>query len=92
MIKIVKLISGEDLITDVTVQDNFLILKNPYRFLMTQEGLASIPLMPFSKDKEYKISMDHVIFMAEPEDEIRNNYNAQHGSGIVIAKNTLINE
>jgi hypothetical protein len=92
MIKIVKLISGEDLITDATVQDNFLILKNPYRFLMTQEGLASIPLMPFSKDKEYKISMDHVIFMAEPEDEIRNNYNAQHGSGIVIAKNTLINE
>lgn len=91
MIKIVKLVSGEDVICDISIQENMATLKNPYRFVMTQEGLASMPLMPFSKDKEYKISTNHIIFSAEPEDEIRNSYNAQHG-GIVIAKNTLINE
>jgi hypothetical protein len=91
MIKIVKLVSGEDVICDINIQENVATLKNPYRFVMTQEGLASMPLMPFSKDKEYKINMEHIIFAAEPEDEIRNTYNAQHG-GIVIAKNSLINE
>lgn len=92
MIKIVKLVTGEDVIADVSISNNEASLKNAFRFVMTAEGLASIPLMPFSKDKEYVISMNHIIFMANPEDEFLNSYNAQHGSGIVIAKNTLLSE
>jgi hypothetical protein len=90
MIKIVKLISGDELICDFEVVNDQAVLKNPFRFLMTQEGLASIPLMPFSKDKEYKISMNHVLFVAEPEEDFRNSYNSQHGNGIVIPKNNMV--
>lgn len=92
MIKIVKLVTGEEVISEVEIKDNKVILKNPYRFLMTQEGLGSMPLMPFSKDKEYSISINHVLFMANPEDDFLNSYNSQHGSGIVLAKNSLITE
>ena len=90
MIKIVKLVSGDEIICDLELNNENSILKNPFRFLMTQEGLASIPLMPFSKDKEYKISMNHVLFIAEPEDDFRNSYNAQHGNGIVLPTNNMV--
>lgn len=89
MIKIVKLISGEEMVADVVENENFLTLKNPQKFMLTNEGLASMPLLPLSKDKEYKIALQHVIIIAEPEDDISNSYNSQFGSGIVLAKNII---
>jgi hypothetical protein len=88
MVKIVKLISGEEIVSDIIENENFLILKNPQKFMITGEGLASMPLLPFSKDKEYKVSLNHVLMIAEPEDEIANSYNSQFG-GIVLAKNII---
>ena len=89
MIKIVKLISGEELVADVIENENSLTLKNPQKFMLTGEGLASMPLMPLSKDKDYKVSLEHVLIIAEPEDDIANSYNSQFGSGIVLAKNII---
>lgn len=88
MIKIVKLISGEEIVADVVENEKFLTLKNPQKFMLTGEGLASMPLLPLSKDKEYKVSIDHVLLIAEPEDDISNSYNSQFG-GIVVAKNII---
>lgn len=94
MIKIVKLITGEDIVAEIEYLDSSegkkLHMKNPQRFLMTQEGLGSIPLMPFSSDKDFYVSMNHVVMIAEPEVEVKNGYNAQHGSGIVIASDRKI--
>lgn len=92
MIKIIKLITGEDIISDVIVDEvnNKVLLKKPFRFMMTAEGIGSIPFVPFSKDEEYKISLNHVVAIAEPEDDFLNAYNSQHGSGIVVAKNNMI--
>lgn len=89
MIKIVKLVTGEELVAEVSESPTELSLKNPQKFMLTAEGLASMPLMPLSKDKEYKISLNHVLLMAEPEDDIKNAYNSQYGSGIVVAKNII---
>jgi len=89
MIKIVKLVTGEELVADITEANNEINLKNPQKFMLTSEGLASMPLMPLSKDKDYKIASQHVLFIAEPEDDIKNAYNSQYGSGIVVAKNII---
>jgi hypothetical protein len=90
MIKVIKLVSGDDIISEAEVQENFVLLKKPQKFIMTPEGIATMPLMPFSKDEEYKISLSHVVLMSEPEDDLRNGYNGQFGSGIVIAKNNMV--
>lgn len=90
MIKIVKLVNGEDLISDIKINESDVVLKKPYKFVLTNEGIGSIPYMPFSKDEEYKISLNHILSIAEPEDDFRNAYNSQHGSGIVVPKNNMI--
>lgn len=87
MIKVVKLVTGEDVVADIEMLENNtkVLMKAPQRFVMTQEGLGSIPLMPFSSDEKFTVSMNHVILIAEPDAEVKNGYNAQHGSGIVVA-------
>lgn len=85
-IKIVKLVTGEDVISQIesAIDENSVVLVEPQRFVMTEEGVGSMPLMPISKDKKYTVSKNHIIIMAEPEDNVRNVYNAKYGSGIVL--------
>jgi hypothetical protein len=90
MIKIVKLITGEDVVADIEILEDKVVMKNPQRFIMTQEGLGSIPLLPFSSDEKISVNMNHVVLIAEPDSEVKNGYNAQHGSGIVVASSSKI--
>jgi hypothetical protein len=86
MIKFFKLVTGEDALAEI-VEENELhyVLKNPMRFVPTQEGIGIAPLAMFVKNgATITINKDKVIFAAEPEDEIANVYNAKFGSGIVM--------
>jgi hypothetical protein len=83
-IKILKIISGEEIISQCEFKEGRYILKNPQKFLLTQEGVASMPMMPFSSSENYQIDEKHVIFVCEPELEIRNMYNSKYGSGVVL--------
>jgi hypothetical protein len=93
MIKIVKLVSGEELVAEIPhecLQNacEILRLKNPVRFVMSNEGLGVVPYCPFAKTQEINIEKRNVLFTADLEDEIQNAYNSQFGTGIVMA-NTL---
>lgn len=84
-IKVLKLITGEEIITQIKSEsDHDLVLEEPQRFVVTEEGVGSMPLVPISKDKKYTISKNHVILIAEPDDNVRNAYSAKYGSGIVL--------
>lgn len=84
-IKFIRLLTGEDLVAQVTQAGDSFKLKNPVRIVITPDGLGMGPLCPFSKGKEIEIKTDHIVFIDDPEDEIRNAYNSQFGSGIVTA-------
>jgi len=85
MIKIIRLVSGEDIVSDIerNVTGEY-ILKKPQRLVVTREGLGSMPLCPFSKSEIYELSASHVLWEVEPDDEIRDSYAAATGS-IVVA-------
>ena len=83
MIKLVRLVTGEDIIADIEKSSGSIIFKKPHRLIFSKDGLASMPLCPFAKTDEYEISNQHVLFEADPEDEIRNSYAAQVGSIVV---------
>jgi len=84
-IKVLKLITGEEIITQVKSEDeNTVVLVEPQKFIMSQEGVGSMPLMPMSKDKEYSILKSHVLIISEPDDDIKNVYNTKFGSGVVV--------
>jgi hypothetical protein len=89
MIKILKLVNSDDVVAEVEEKEDFLLIKNSYKIIMTPEGLGLMPFMLFSKDKEFKISSSHVLAIGEPEIEIRNAYSSQTG-GVVLAKNNML--
>lgn len=89
MIKIVKLISGEEVVSEVERNGDLVVLNKPHRLFLSQEGLASMPLCPFAKDTKFEIKAEHVLFEAEPENEIKESYAAQIGAIVVPSKNLL---
>lgn len=98
-IKCVKLITGEELIADIVVnnESNKFILKNSLQIIIvpgatpndTQFGVIPFPLMIKNKKEGLEISKDHVIYQYEPADEFINHYYTSI-SGIVTPKTSLI--
>ena len=90
MVKIVKIITGEEVVCEYKDNDNgTATVKNAARFVATHEGVGMMPLSPFSKDKEFTIKNEHVIFIGDVEDEIFNSWNSQYGSGLVLASGNV---
>jgi hypothetical protein len=89
MIKLLRLVTGEDVISDVEVEGVVCVLKKPHRLVMSREGLGSMPLCPFAKTTEYRIATSNVLYEAEPDDEIRNSYANATGS-IVVANSGIL--
>jgi hypothetical protein len=84
MIRLLKLVTGDDVVSDVERKsDGDYVLKNPHRLVLAREGLGSMPMCPFAKTETYEISKQHVVWEAEPEDEIRNSYASATGCIVV---------
>jgi hypothetical protein len=100
MIKILKLVTGEELIGDVdeipNKQNQLKFVKPcivqlvPSRSNPEQVGMALIPYASYTKDHTIFVDADSVVWEQEPVDEIRNQYNSIFGNGIVLAK-SLVN-
>lgn len=89
MIKLLKLVTGEDVVSDVERNGDIYVLKKPHRLVLSREGLGSMPLCPFAKSEQYEIESAHVVWVVEPEDEIRNSYASATGS-IVVAGSGIV--
>ena len=102
MIKLLRLKSGEDIVTDIVGENSeFLIVKNPAMLMPVGDGrggsvqIGLTPWMPFSEAKDFEVPRDWVLITTEPAQEIVNNYNQVFGSGIVVPKvspKTLLQE
>lgn len=89
MIKFIKLVNGDDIICEIEKKDGIVKLKKPHRLLFSQEGLASMPLCPFSSDEVYEIDPKNILFEAEPEKDIKDSYANQVGA-IVIPDSSIL--
>ncbi len=85
-VKLLKLITGEDIIADIKIDGGEVTLKNPVRMLITPEGVGLGPLSPLIKEgSDIKVSANHIVFTGDVAIEVLNGYNAQFGSGIIQA-------
>ena len=94
-VKILKLVSGDDIISDGESQHDVICLKNPARLMMFPSddggmGMALVPWNPYSEQKEFHIHKEHVILEINPPEELRNAYNDQFGSGLVTPPKNII--
>ena len=100
-VKLLRLKSGEDIVTDVKDENIEYTTINVQAMLVPMGGegqqmqMALAPWLPFSDDKEFEIPTDWILITSEPAQDIVNNYNQMFGSGIVVPKvsaKTLLNE
>ncbi len=94
MIKIAKLITGEDVIADVAEfqtgpNNGCWKFKKPVKMIFTERGLGMMPLSPLVKSGEMVISKNHILYLADVEDDLANEYNAKFGNGIVVPNSDL---
>jgi len=93
-LKILHLISGEDIIADIEDKEpNSYSVKQPLRILQMGEASDSIGVMlfaPFVKGHTIpSINKEHIIFIADPEEELADHYRKQFGQ-IVLPKTSII--
>ena len=96
MIKILKLITGEEIIGDVTRTDNFFTIKKPcaLQFVPSrtnpeQPAMGLFPYAAFVANQTINVKVEHVIFEEEPLKELYNQYNSVFGNGLVVASGSL---
>lgn len=86
-----KLITGEEIIGDVTkLTDGSIKVKDAAAIVMmpgssNKVNLGLVPFLPYSEDDTFMLAMEHVIVVHKPSTELINNYNRIFGSGIQIA-------
>ena len=89
-VKVCKLITGEDIIADVEVDQHGYTFTNPAQIVVQQTqdgrvGAAIAPFAPYAKDSKVRISNAGVIGEMEIDVKLINEYNRIFGSGIMIA-------
>ena len=94
---IVRLITGEEVLGEITIQDDKIIqIKNPVRIVVVPSktdpknpSVGFAPYMQWSDDKELTLNQSCVITMATPMTEFVNQYNGMFG-GLVVPNSGLI--
>lgn len=90
-IKIIRFINGDEIIGDckqespefITVTDVAQLVMVPSQ-VQGQASMALAPFMGYSKSKSFDFNIKAIMTMAEPVEELYNQYNKIFGSGIVI--------
>lgn len=96
-VKIIKLLTGEELIAEVLPSDSATCrLKNPLRIVVlpnkldpTKPNIALAPWAEFTDEREFFIDKSHVLAIMTPIKEFINQYNSMFG-GLVLPTNNLI--
>ena len=80
-VKVLKLITGEEVIARVTEENNLITLDNPMTLQMIpsttptgQVGFALVPWMKAAKNKKVTISTEHILVEDEAADQTEKNY------------------
>ena len=96
-VKILRLSTGEDVIADVGENDQGVSLNKPFVIIPQQKGPGQpIQLMmslynAFGKGDTITVAKDKIVFMTDPKDDIKNNYEA-NTSKIITPTKGLITE
>ena len=79
-VKVLKLITGEEVIARVTEENNLITLEKPMTLQMVpptstgQVGFALVPWMKAAKNEKVTISTEHIIAEDEASEQTEKNY------------------
>lgn len=96
-VKIVKLLTGEDLLAKILPSSNTVVrMENPVRIVVMPNkidpkvpNIGFAPWAEFSEDKEFIVDKSQVVVIMTPIKEFINQYNSMF-TGIVLPTSNLI--
>jgi hypothetical protein len=90
-IKLVRLVTGEDILTEFQQDDDVITLTNPLIVYVTpQQGpgqSAQVGLsqwVPYSASKEFNIDSSKVVFVVDPAEDLSRQYDSVFGLGLIL--------
>ena len=82
-IKIVRLISGEELIGEWNDKQN--IITSPVIMVpVSKDQIGFQPWMPLSEDEDIQLKEQHILTVVSPEAKLQNEYSRVCGSGLIL--------
>jgi hypothetical protein len=91
MIKIVKLITSEEVVGEIEEHANTITIKKPCAIMLInsrsspdQHSMALIPYAGYTKDHEITVDKKMIVWESELAEDVYNQYNAIFGTGIQI--------
>jgi hypothetical protein len=96
MIKVLKMVSGEELLAEVLQElPTSIRVKNPIVIMMqrtpnNEVGMGFLPYLPYCESREFEFKTEHVIVAKEVDNELKNQYNKIFGGIITPSKKLLI--
>jgi len=91
-VKVVKLVTGEELLASVTIQRDDAIdwlLEKPYVMVMGPEGIGTMPFIPYAETDQIVISKEHVIAVLDPKESIKQSYSKMVGK-IILNESKIV--
>jgi hypothetical protein len=97
IVKVVKLISGEDVLCECTPcgpNNERVVIENPLLLVMghKQDGTLGINILPFAPyvQGNITIEMDKVVYIATPKDDLVNQYKQATGVGLITPPSGIL--
>ncbi len=89
MVKLIRLVSGEEIISKVVDSTNGCTIKQPAIILPAGQGrLALVPWLPYAETDQMTIPEKVIAFMVDPKSDLVNEYN-RLTSGLIVPDNTV---
>ena len=88
-IKIIRIVSGEELIGDWN--DETKTITQPVVMVpLGKDQLGFQPWIPYSEDEEITLKDQHIVVILTPDTKLQNEYNRVYGSGLVVPDENII--
>ena len=82
-IKVVRLISSEELIGDWNEETN--TITNPVVMVpVAKDQLGFSPWIPYVEEEEVPLKEQHIVTILTPDKKLQNEYNRVYGSGLIV--------
>ena len=88
-VKIIRLISGEELIGDWN--DETKTITQPVVMVpLGKDQLGFQPWIPYSEEEEMTFKEQHIVVVLTPDNKLQNEYNRVFGSGLLVPEEKII--
>ena len=88
-VKIIRLISGEELIGDWNKETN--TVTNPVIMIpVAKDQLGFQPWIPYSEEEAMTFKEQHIVVVVTPDTKLQNEYSRVYGSGLLVPEENII--